>query len=319
MTYGDYLQHHGPNEFRQFDDALDKMDMESWQSDLRDLVPASAAMFGKLLATPTAALWNARPARGIFPLVLYSGGKGSRADDNIELGEYLASYGYVVATVPQLGPSDQELELGSSPREIALHADDFDAALTALHSVSGIRFDPIATIGHSDGGEVAVELALRHPEVKAVVGLDGSYGMSGGARIFVQLPEYTSGRRIQASLLDLRRAEGSQGVKLDLNAIDALQWTHLYRAAFQLAYHGDFTEWGMVAWKLQIPMPANPYGHTRQIGYNVNRRACRAILDFLDAELRTRPQGIAALKKSLRNDPGVAFSEVLGASRPRAK
>lgn len=81
--------------------------------------PPGQPLFDKLRSTPTAAYGNAPAAHGDFPLVLYSGGKASRADDNVELGEYLASYGYVVATVPQLGPSDHELELGSSPPEIS--------------------------------------------------------------------------------------------------------------------------------------------------------------------------------------------------------
>ena len=168
-------------------------------------------------STPTAAYQNASAAPGLFPLVLYSGGKGSRADDNVELAEFLASYGYVVATVPQLGPSDQELELGSSPQEISLHADDFDVALVILRQLNWIDFEHIATAGHSAGGEAAVELALRHSNVRAVVGLDGSYGMAAGARIFRQLPEYVPGRDLHAALLDIRRAEGSQGVKLDLD------------------------------------------------------------------------------------------------------
>jgi Chlorophyllase len=308
MTYGDYLHHSGPAEYRALNERLDKLDTESWLSDLRELTSPGQPMFQKLLATPAAAYRDAPPAQGHFPLVLYSGGKGSRADDNLELGEYLASYGYVVATVPELGPSNEELELGSSPREISLHADDFDAALPALHRLRDIDFDHIATAGHSAGGEAAVELALRHPQVRAVVGLDASYGMTSGVRIFRQLPEYASGRQVGAALLDVRRAEGSQGVKLDLSAIDALHWTDVYRIAFQKAYHGDFTEWGLVAWKLSIPMPPNPYGHTRQIGYRVNRLTCRAVLDFLEAELRGRSDAVADLTQTMQHEPGVAFT-----------
>jgi hypothetical protein len=316
MTYGDYLHHHGPSDFRQFDEQLDTLDTESWLSDLRELAAPGRPMFDKLLSTRTAAHRNAPAAHGFFPLVLYSGGKASRADANVELGEYLASYGYVVATVPQLGPSDQELELGSSPQEISLHTDDFDVALTSLRNLPEIDFDHIGTAGHSAGGEVAAELAMRHPEVRAVIGLDASFGMTGGASIFKQLPEYVPGQQIGAALLDLRRAEGSQGVKLDLDAIDALRWTDVYRVAFEKAYHGDFTEWGMVAWKLSIPMPPNAYGHTRQIGYYVNRRACHVILDFLEAQLRGRTEGLDDLKVGMQHEPGVTFSHFSGSAKP---
>jgi len=240
--------------------------------------------------------------------VLYSGGKASRADDNVELAEYLASYGYVVATVPQLGPSDQELELGSSPREISLHADDFEAALTMLRKMPEIKLDHIATAGHSAGGEAAVELALRHPEVSVVIGLDASYGMKSGKRVFLELPEYKAGRQLAASLLDLRRAEGAQGVSLDLSAVDALRWADVYRATFDKAFHGDFTEWGMLAFVMKIPMPPMPYEHTRQIGYDVNRTACQAVLDFLDAKLRGRQEAVLHLTQTIEHQSGANLS-----------
>jgi pimeloyl-ACP methyl ester carboxylesterase len=210
--------------------------------------------------------------------------------------------------MPQLGPSDQELELGSSPQEISLHSDDFDAALTVLRSLPEINFAHIATAGHSAGGEAAAELALRHPEVTAVVGLDASFGMTSGARVFERLPGYAPGRNVGAALLDLRRAEGSQGVRLDLKAIDALHWRDVYRVTFEKAYHGDFTEWGMIAWKLSVPMPSNPNGHTRQIGYEVNRRVCNAVLAFLDAQLRGRTEGFDELVAAMRYEAGIMFS-----------
>jgi hypothetical protein len=116
--------------------------------------------------------------------------------------------------------------------------------------------------------------------------LDASFGMIGGAKIFKRLPEYSPGKQISAVLLDLRRAENAQSVKLNLDFIDGLRWKDLYRVMFAKAYHGDFTEWGMIAWKLKIPMPSNPYGHTRQAGYSVNEDTCHLIRAFLDAQLK---------------------------------
>lgn len=295
MEYGDYLRHHGSAGFDDIDGELDKSDRESWLSDLREVSPPGQATFDELVATPVAAYFEAPPARGHFPLVLYSGGKSSRADDNVELGEYLASHGYVVATVPQLGPSAQEIDLGSSPQEISLHADDFDFALTAVRGLSNVNEDQLAVAGHSAGALMAVELALRHPQVRAVIGLDGSYGTPSGAGVLKRLPEFRPGQRMHAALLDSRRANGAQDVKLDLTTIDSLGWSHLYRISFPKAFHGDFTEWGMIAYKLSIPMPDNPDGHTREMGYEVNLQSCHAVLDFLDARLRGRKSGLTGI------------------------
>lgn len=82
--------------------------------------------------------------------------------------------------MPELGSSEKNVELGSSPNELALHADDFDFALEILRGVSFVASHPFAAIGHSAGGEVAIELAFRHPDIKAVIGLDGSFGMTSG-------------------------------------------------------------------------------------------------------------------------------------------
>ena len=313
MTYGDYLHHQGPADFAKFNEQLDKLDLESWRGDVSELAPLGGPKLEQVLSTPVAAYAVAKPASGSFPLLLYSGGKGSRGDDNIELGEYLASWGFVVATVPQLGPSDGELELGSSPQEIALHADDMWAALLRLRHEPNVESAHFAAAGHSAGGEAAVELALRHREVTAVIGLDASYGMVAGARVFRQLPGYRIGRKVAAALLDLRRANGSQGVRLDLSAIDALRWNDLYRVTFEKGNHGDFTEWGMLAWKLSVPMPPNPDGHTRELGRNINRQVCDAIVTFLNAQLRGQKQSFDEFQASLEHEPGVAFSHPLEA------
>ena len=39
MTYGEYLHHDGPADFQTFNEQLDKIDAESWLSDLHELVP----------------------------------------------------------------------------------------------------------------------------------------------------------------------------------------------------------------------------------------------------------------------------------------
>lgn len=300
MTYGDYLHHNAPGGFEAITEKLDQSDQASWKSDMDSLVPNDKQALQRVLALPVAARPDAEAVPGRHPLVLYAGGKASRADANVEMEEFLASHGYVVATVPQLGPSESHIDLGSSPQELALHADDFDFALQILRGLPFVDGHTFVAIGHSAGAEVSIELAFRHPEMKAVIGLDSSFGTKSGSRILTRLPGYQTERRIHASLFDLRRSEGSQAVQLDLTAGDAIRWSHLYRKQFQGAYHGDFTEWGMVAFVAGIAMPPNPYEHTRQLGVDVNRAACHYVLDFIDYQLQGRKAAIVPLRPFLQ-------------------
>jgi len=206
MTYGDYLRHTGPADFQPLNDRLDRMDAESWLSDLRELVPDAEKTYARVLALSAAAHRDAPAAAGRFPLVLYSGGKASRGDANVELAEFLASHGYVVATVPQLGPSDQEIELGSSPREIALHTGDFEAALAALHDLPDIDFSRIATGGHSAGDRLSdphpLEVRRRRRE-----GSHPLYGSHQGAVVLENRP--------QQGLLEIGRVDAHFGLALE--------------------------------------------------------------------------------------------------------
>lgn len=306
MRYGDYFHFDGPPDFKALDDALERGDRESWTADLAGASPNGAAIFAKLLATPAAAFANAAIAPGRFPVVLYAPGLGARADANAELGEYLASHGYVVAVVPQLGAFEADLENGSSPAEIALHARDMEVAADVLRRQPGLDMARLAIIGHSAGGIAALDFAMRHPETKAAVGLDGSYGFRGGEKIFSRVPDYAPGR-IRASILDLRRANGVQGADLDLSAVNDAVSADRYLVAFPHMFHGDFTEFGPIGLKLAVPLPPNKDGRTRQTGYDGNQHAYRALLSFLDATLRGKPSGMAELVAEIRKSEGTSI------------
>ena len=47
-----------------------------------------------------------RMRRVAFPAILYFGGLDAEIDSNVILAEYLASHGYIVASVSLLGPTD---------------------------------------------------------------------------------------------------------------------------------------------------------------------------------------------------------------------
>jgi dienelactone hydrolase len=285
MRYGDYFHDEGPNDFRKLNDAMEKYDRGSWLEDLNEVSSNGSDIFAKLCATPVAAIRNARPASGRFPVVLYAGGLGSRADANVELGEYLASHGYIMATVPQLGPSAEETSLETTAGEAGVHVGDLEFALKILRNLPDVAVKHLAIAGHSAGGVAALQFAIQNAEVRVVVGLDGSYGSAPEPHRREEVMKalnHLQPDHVKASLLDMRRANGVQGAELDHTVRHRMTRSDRYLITFTKMFHGDFTEFGTIGLKLSVPLPPNNDGRTRETGFVGNQHAYRAVLHFLD-------------------------------------
>ncbi len=302
MRYVDYLHYRGGDTFADIDEPLDANDRASWIQDLSDVAPNGAEIAARLFATPVAAHANAKRADGRFPLVLYSAGLGGRGDSNAELGEFLASHGYVVATVANVGMSPEKFDMGNSADELENHARDLEFAWERLRPFAWIDADNVATAGHSVGGIVALYLAMRHPEIKGVISLDGSFGFTSHVKKMTDLPEYAP-RRVKAALLDLRRSNHVQGATVDRTVVRALRHSDRYLVSFPRMFHGDFTEFGTIGLLMSVPLPPNEDGRTRQTGFDGNQRAYRLALDFLDGELRGERQSLRRVRAEARRMP----------------
>ena len=73
---------------------------------------------------------DATASDGSFPLVMYSEGwNSSSQNDNSVLAEFLASHGYVVAAVPQVGTSSMSLTLGINAVDLETQMRDIEFAM----------------------------------------------------------------------------------------------------------------------------------------------------------------------------------------------
>jgi dienelactone hydrolase len=311
MQYGDYFHYESKGNFRDVNNDLEKYDRSSWLEDLNEVSPKGTEIFAKLCSTPVAAARSARPASGRFPLVLYAGGLGSRADANVELGEYLASHGYIMATVAQLGPSAEEPTLETTAGEAGVHVDDLEFAVKVLRRLPNVDAKHLAIAGHSAGGVAALEFAARNPEVIVVLGLDGSYGFlpepHRTEEVMKALNRLDVGQ-VRAFLLDMRRADGVQGAKLDSTVVDRMIRSDRYLVTFTKMFHGDFTEFGAIGLKLSVPLPPNNDGRTRETGFMGNQHAYRAALAFLDANLKKKPEALNFFLAEIANTEGAKIA-----------
>ncbi len=173
MSLGNYLNMDSPSPA--FDDLVfltHRWDEYSYRSLAED-----STSYDRLLSTETAACLEATASLGRFPIILYSAGWFNRAPDNTIVAEYLASHGFVVATVPQLNPGLWTFDFRSDAPSIENQMRDLEVALAVLIDEPFVDRTRIAVMGYSTGGDVALLLQGRNPLVDAVVGLDASWSL----------------------------------------------------------------------------------------------------------------------------------------------
>jgi len=162
--------------------------------------------FDRLMGVDTGACRHPMPAPGPFPLVVYSAGWYNRTPDNAILAEYLASHGFVVASVPQLNPGLWTFEFASDAVGVENQVRDLEVALGRLVDAPFVDRRKVVAMGYSTGGDVALLLAGRNPLVKAVVALDGSWTLSKDNEV-TSSPLFRPGEHREAILVLRRPAD----------------------------------------------------------------------------------------------------------------
>lgn len=146
----------------------------------------SASSADSLINAAMDAHANAPVAAGRFPLVMVMQGNGQSASAQAVLAEFLASHGYVVATIPSItrttGPMQSEKEVApKAETEVA----DIERAIQSLAEWPDIeRSMPPAFVAHSFGSRSALMYAMHHP-VSAIVSLEGGIGTATGQESMV--------------------------------------------------------------------------------------------------------------------------------------
>lgn len=123
---------------------------------------------------------DATPLSGRFPLIIYStgadpGGTAGSSFENTMLFEYLASHGYIVASVPSYVGRKVS---GSGWFPIETQAIDLEFILNYMRNHDHVDIAKVGTMGFSWGGMGQLIMSARNPEVKAFVSLDGGVSIS---------------------------------------------------------------------------------------------------------------------------------------------
>ncbi len=122
---------------------------------------------------PTRAVRNAAVEAGRFPLVIYAPSLNGANTENIELCEYLASYGFVVMASPSLGADGRAMTVDAAGADA--QAGDISFLIGFAKSLPDVDLSEVAAIGYSWGGTAELLAAARDPRIDALVVLDGSF------------------------------------------------------------------------------------------------------------------------------------------------
>ena len=267
-------------------------------------MPAAADYFKSLIAPsmadPMAGIRDAQPARGRFPVVIYAASFSSWAWENPELGEYLASWGYVVIASPGMGVGQE------STHDVAgteAQARDIAFLVGYAHTLPDADPDRLAVAGFSWGGLSNLYAAARDDRIKALVDLDGSIRYWPGlvkavgidpSRMTIPLLYFKSQDLIEqqaAHEVDFKVAAGPSVLNAwtggDFYSIDMLRMTH---PELETIVYRNPNFWRDEFARLL------PGDSTRDDGIESYAFMEAYIKAFLDYYLKQRPEGLNFLK-----------------------
>jgi dienelactone hydrolase len=291
MRFADYEEQSAPEKFATINSVMKQRSRD----DAAGSVPHSK--ISELLTIELNAYRDAQPVAGRFPVVLYFGGLSAPINDNVILAEYLASHGYVVASVSLIGPSEETTFQSRTSDDIEASVRDMEFAWSVLQDEPDVDKTKLAIMGHSVGAIEAVVLGMRNANVSAVIGLDGTYGFEGLSTVLTHTYGYDPGK-MKAAFLDLRRAQGAQGNEaLDLRAVESFRHADRTFITIGKMHHSDFTSFAMVGEYFHTPLPTGYAlnSWTRQSGRSGYEQVCRIVLSTLDTRTKSNPEATAAL------------------------
>lgn len=226
----------------------------------------------RILGTPTAAIRDAEPEAGPFPLIIHV---GFGLMGQSVLLEYLASHGYVVATAPLLGTSPAWYHRGEGTAE-AYQAGADDVGFLYGYARQWSFADPTETAVIGMFSANGLLFQMQHMQLDALAVLDGRY-----PEVLKEIPGFDLDA-IRVPILDMPRTN----FRGDRSMLDSLRYAERYLVRFDSVTHGDFYQFQRIA---------HPKRAAEQVGYHVIARYTRA---FLDAVLKKDSEAVAFLSKN---------------------
>jgi tetratricopeptide (TPR) repeat protein len=237
----------------------------------------------------TTALKKADLKVGKFPVILYAPSLSASVAENFVLCEYLASHGFVVASVPAKGTYINDMQ-SADLQDIETQSQDLAFLLNFMHSFPNADANKIGVCGFSIGGLSNVILALRNMHIDAVVSLDGSI-VSQGYLELMQDQYYFDPSRMRAAFCQISKNKNNPAANPS-NFLHQIQFADTHLIRFADLDHQDFNAFSIFFNYLF----KNKEEGTKAI--EAYPKQCRLTLEFFNAYLKKQEQSLAFLKAS---------------------
>jgi hypothetical protein len=255
----------------------------------------------ELLSKPANAVRDADHAEGRFPLVVIANsGSLSAPFSQFVLAEYLASHGFIVASVPSRGA--QSPGLGS--RDSTVQLQDLQFLIGSLHDYPSIDRDKLALIGFGVGGLSTALLAMHNTDVDALVSLDSFLGNRFGYSLIFQNSLYKP-NQLTVPVLHITAQEANEDT--DHAFFKASKFAPVQYVKLKGLTSPDFSAIGMM--KAMLPPPKDAPAADTKLGYQT---LCTYVHHFLNANLKKEPASKEFLRaKSTGDFVVVEFKEAV--------
>lgn len=225
-------------------------------------------------------MWAGRDApaeAGKFPVVLYAPGWGGTAHELADLGEYLASHGYVVVASRSLGTRTPLMNIDLAGLETQVR--DFEFLLSYARTLPQADMAHVGAMGWSWGGMANVFAAAQDSRISALVSFDGT-----------REPEFT--RHLAPTQLGLpwlyvqRRPQtvaelSKEGIETSFSLLNEVKYADVYQLIMYPMEHVDFSS---AILRAERPEYFTEYSRAEvEAAYHWS---CRYTLEFLNAHLK---------------------------------
>ncbi|MBV7534288.1 hypothetical protein KW842_00775 [Duganella sp. sic0402] len=287
IPYSDYIR----TEATDADYSRSRADVDAFMA--RQLASAVRAVgetqARALFAQRMWAVHDAAPLAGKYPVVVYAPGGGSPAHEAADIGEYLASHGYVVIASRNLGTRSY---LMTADREgIEAQSRDIGFLVSYAYTLPFADTAHIAAAGWSWGGLTNLFAAAADNRISAVISLDGTREPELAKQLPVSrltIPWLYISRKL-STISTLNR----DGIETSFSLLNAARHMQLYQLVMQPMVHVDFSPAA-----LRFMPPSHFDDYTRAEVEQAYYWTARYMLAFSNAYLKGDAAGLAFIQRS---------------------